>query len=846
MSMGIDEKFDLFIAYHGDEKSGSVETARKIYNKLICHGKNIYFHPVTNSIGAYKDTHRFVQNSTLFLFVVNKNICRNDRGLMETKNDKYLDRRIWQEVDSFRESMSNKKYGSIVSRLYLCSDISVDDYEDYTNLDSIFNGKDCFFEDDFSDVEKWMLDSLNYLEESQINQDSICNKGSEQYWNSEMANTWHKISPPSRPSKSEIEIYRKYLKYIKNNSYHTYCKALILGSTIEFRELADSEEFHATVVDVSEEYYREISSELEKPLENEEVVFCDWLNMSEKIGNNSYDVVLGDLSIGNVKPDKIDILISQIAHILRPGGFLLGKTVFRVNNKNYKRTDIFNLFDEYFRLNIKDNIASYGFSMYPLSIFATDEDRKINFVNLFNLVCEIREKRQEHKNDNIFSVYTSEKTSFKDKMKLEFYVYDIGNFIDLCCNRFRLYDIEYGSDIYSKDFPLLIFTKIDAQIQKSSDNTVAQIYQDITDFLVSNGNMIDEWCGSLTSQYFLLNIINLLNSKGYLSNLIDKIYNKIFNYINEIIHITLDKNLNCVLDNICDMNVNFETAMKYPNIQSKLDSLNLVDHHENKIRINKVTDIPLKNNYLLGLLSYITWFMSNKKKSDANSLVIGKLFSKIENGSLWTPKDALWLSARISIAICPMYECLSKGRQLNIVEVIKRIRYLYDSQIHAWNKCDFGSASDTFSLCIISLIEYRHIITDEAVLSQIDSLFKEILEYYILRSNIFDTMVRFYVGKSKIESALNDIEECKTINDNIGVISALIKLIYTYLEYNKVADNIKLQLIDAKDLLSDLLIKFWGEIKDKIVVINDFVKKNEYSLVPQIIYSCLYAFDKNG
>lgn len=120
-----------------------------------------------------------------------------------------------------------------------------------------------------------------------------------------MASTWHKIVPPSRPSKSEIEIYRKYLKLARDNSKHAICKALILGSTIEFRELTCSEGFHTTIVDISEEYYNEISKELFSPLKNEKVVFCNWLNMDENLESESYDVVLGDLSIGNIEPDKI-------------------------------------------------------------------------------------------------------------------------------------------------------------------------------------------------------------------------------------------------------------------------------------------------------------------------------------------------------------------------------------------------------------------------------------------------------------------------------------------------------------------------------------------------------------
>ena len=71
-------------------------------------------------------------------------------------------------------------------------------------------------------------------------------------WNAERAKAWHKMKPPSKPSESEINIYRKYFN-IKKNQYNP--RVLILGSTVEFRQLAFELGFSVTVVDYSKTYH---------------------------------------------------------------------------------------------------------------------------------------------------------------------------------------------------------------------------------------------------------------------------------------------------------------------------------------------------------------------------------------------------------------------------------------------------------------------------------------------------------------------------------------------------------------------------------------------------------------
>lgn len=863
--------WDVFIAYHGsyESKNGSQEKAREIYDFLKeKNGINCYFFPECGK-GNFGKTTIESAHSRLFLLVANATIASK---LDEVSGEIREGEPIFEEMNAFYQNqMRSHDCSNNPMRVY-CYDGYKDEQADLIFPVATKNVE--HFDVDRDGEEKTKIKMLNWVKHTlekpihsskkEKSKSVIHSRFDEtSVWNSDLASTWHKISPPSRPSESEIEIYRKYLRFIRNNSNHAICKALILGSTIEFRQLTSSEQFHTTVVDVSEEYYNEISKELKQPLDNEQVVFCNWLNMSDNLDVESYDVVLGDLSIGNVEPNSIVDFVNQVSKMLCVGGFFLGKTLFRFNNKSYSRTDIYRLFDKYFelkkdkeyqktnlsKLNDLNNeeISPYGFSMYPLSVFAMDKNKKINFVNLYNLVCEIKKNTLENKNDPIFSIYTDGETSFKEKMKLNFYIYNISEFVQICYNDFKLYDIEYGNDIYSEDFPLLILRKRMPKDKKSHnisvEVSVAQTIQDIADFIINNGNLVKDWSKHISSQYFLLCTVHILNSKGYLPHLVEKIYNQILTSVKECLDFSVDQNMNSIIVGIHDDKIDFETLNKCPDLQSKISNkgINIEETNEKEI-INSYTNIPLKNNYALGLLAYITWFVSGEKKSDTCKMVISKLFSNIERGSLWNPKDSIWLSARIVIALSPMFSSLYPADQSKIIDVIKKISFSYSRENHIWEEklTNLGSTTNTLSLCILSLLEYRDLlIGKKIIINTIDANFKDLISYYIVGSNIYDTIVRFYIGFSKEKLANGDINFYQKINDNISVISAFIRLIDYCIVNNIIPEDSKEELTKAKEQLIDVLFDFWSKFKINAQSINQTVQQNEYSLVPQIIYSCL-------
>ncbi len=60
-------------------------------------------------------------------------------------------------------------------------------------------------------------------------------------------------------------------------------------------------------------------------------------------------------------------------------------------------------------------------------------------------------------------------------------------------------------------------------------------------------------------------------------------------------------------------------------------------------------------------------------------------------------------------------------------------------------------------------------------------------------------------------------------------------------------DKIKKQnLIKSKNYLLNIVLSFWNKFKSEIIDIENYSKKYEYSLVPQILYSIVDAVSSDN
>ncbi|MDD2646997.1 MAG: class I SAM-dependent methyltransferase [Patescibacteria group bacterium] len=131
-----------------------------------------------------------------------------------------------------------------------------------------------------------------------------------------MAHLWASYAPPAKPSPIEINFFEQYLKKMlkKNKSL----KALVLGSTPEFRDLLAKYKVDTTVVDNNPIYIKAMAQLTKRHNPKERTIISDWLTMSFK--PNTFDLVLSDSAQDNIKFSEFFKLLNLLYKILKPTG----------------------------------------------------------------------------------------------------------------------------------------------------------------------------------------------------------------------------------------------------------------------------------------------------------------------------------------------------------------------------------------------------------------------------------------------------------------------------------------------------------------------------------------------
>ena len=139
------EKFDIFIAYHGNRTTGSERRAHELYeyikNKEVFPGKTIkpYFHPETIPYGRFEDTPLIVARTPMFILVVDKNVKRTvDGQICMYREDGSLSN-VYEEIRTFHDSPMYKNMGGDqAARLLITDDLG---FKEAECLHPIFSGR---------------------------------------------------------------------------------------------------------------------------------------------------------------------------------------------------------------------------------------------------------------------------------------------------------------------------------------------------------------------------------------------------------------------------------------------------------------------------------------------------------------------------------------------------------------------------------------------------------------------------------------------------------------------------------------------------------------------------------
>ena len=269
-------------------------------------------------------------------------------------------------------------------------------------------------------------------------------------YNKILALTWSKLVPPLIPSTSEINIYTEIANKLREKLKRKL-DILILGATVEFRDWAYEENFNVTVIDKNYEYYKEISDYLRhKNISNtENVIISKWEDMNFE---NEFDIIIGDLTLGFLQKNKLELFIQKINNSLRNNGLFLGKNFLIPNNYNKvsleEIAENFNLFKSYY------NPISY--MIYDLVIHSVNYNNLIDFRLLYNELLKLKDKNLI--NDEVLKKF--EIIKLESQIDLEYNVPTIDEYETLIKKYLNIREIRYGLDIYSKNFPLYIIEKI--------------------------------------------------------------------------------------------------------------------------------------------------------------------------------------------------------------------------------------------------------------------------------------------------------------------------------------------------------------------------------------------------
>jgi len=150
----------------------------------------------------------------------------------------------------------------------------------------------------------------------------------------QIADMWNTyFTPPSRVSQDEAEKYKEWLKEIGREGM----KALVLGVTPEIREALTELGYETTCIDINKEMILAMDSILKAKDPNEVVINEDWLKNSLK--DNTFDVVIGDCVLSNVKWKERDKLLLEVKRVLKPNGIFITRFFSVPREKSFKTID---------------------------------------------------------------------------------------------------------------------------------------------------------------------------------------------------------------------------------------------------------------------------------------------------------------------------------------------------------------------------------------------------------------------------------------------------------------------------------------------------------------------------
>ncbi len=150
---------------------------------------------------------------------------------------------------------------------------------------------------------------------------------------SKIANSWETyFTPPSRPSKVEVEKYKDWLKDIFKGKKGL--KGLVLGATPELRDILNELNFKTHAIDINMEMILALEGLVKHKNLDEVLVKSNWLD--NPLADKYFDVILGDAVLPNIPWESREAFYKEIIRMLKPQGYFINRAFFVPEQKQYE------------------------------------------------------------------------------------------------------------------------------------------------------------------------------------------------------------------------------------------------------------------------------------------------------------------------------------------------------------------------------------------------------------------------------------------------------------------------------------------------------------------------------
>lgn len=166
--------------------------------------------------------------------------------------------------------------------------------------------------------------------------------------------------------------------------------------------------------------------------------------------DNQFDIIVGDLAIGNVPKEYLDKFIYKVSKALKNGGLFLGKSFFKP--KDYKIISPEELVKNFYN---GPQYHPYSALCFDLTMYCLDKDNNLNFKKQYEELKKLEEKGILKKETMAYF----ENLGWDSEMKFLFHCPNVEDYKKLLNKYMHIEEIEYGEDVYSKNFPLFIVRK---------------------------------------------------------------------------------------------------------------------------------------------------------------------------------------------------------------------------------------------------------------------------------------------------------------------------------------------------------------------------------------------------